>query len=409
MNPQAITTEDPASDIRNEIATRSGVAEPAGKIWFHKTAAAVIDAERCVGCGGCLAACPSRSISIGTDGRPTLTKMCTGCSACWDYCPLGGLRAERLTRADAAPDGGDLGPVLAAYSARAGQRSGGAQDGGVVTGLLAALIDAGHVDGALVTRRRDTFHGEPFIATSAEEVREAAGSVYHQSHPLDLLARPLPPGVERIAMVGTPCQLSVLRALQRFPWRYRRSAAGAVRLAIGLFCTRSFDPVRLMRTLLGAGVDVSRVARLDVRDGQLVLTGHEGEEISRGPVGEFRESSLGGCDECADFAGLAADLAVGNVGSEPGSSTVLVRTEAGAKAWEAAAGNIHAEPLAELEAVRRMAARNRARAERHLARGYDPSGPLRISYPEHLEAYSDTKRAPVAPPAHRSHHYDVSC
>ncbi len=31
------------------------------------------------------------------------------------------------------------------------------------------------------------------------------------------------------------------------------------------------------------------------------------------------------------------------------------------------------------------------------------------AYAEHLRAYGGTDRAPVPPPPHRSHHYEVSC
>ncbi len=198
---------DPAADIRDLVAAASEVAELPDKIWFHKTAAAVIDADRCVGCGGCIAACPSRSLAVAVDGRPTLVRMCTGCSSCWDFCPLAGLRVERLTRdRDGAAEPSELGRIEAAYSARALVPAEGAQDGGVVTALLAALLEAGEIDGAIVTRRRDAFVGEAILATSADEVREAAGSVYEQSYPLRLLTEPLPDGIRRLAMVGTPCQ-----------------------------------------------------------------------------------------------------------------------------------------------------------------------------------------------------------
>jgi coenzyme F420 hydrogenase subunit beta len=62
---------DPARDVRDDIMDENGVPELLDKIWFHKTASAVIDADRCVGCGACIAACPSRSIGVGTDGLPT--------------------------------------------------------------------------------------------------------------------------------------------------------------------------------------------------------------------------------------------------------------------------------------------------------------------------------------------------
>lgn len=397
---------DPAADVRDQIMASSGVPEPLDKIWFHKTAAAVIDADRCVGCGSCIAACPSRSLAVGADGTPTLVRMCTGCSACWDYCPLAGLRVEKLNRQD--PDD-PVGEVRAAVSARAATRPEGAQDGGAVTTLLATLMERGFIDGAVLTRRVDAFVGTPVLATSPEEVRGAAGSVYHQSHTLTLLNERAPAGMERIAFVGTPCQISGLRALQRFPWTNRDTLADRVVLAVGLLCTRSFDPRRLIPALAGAGVDVRRVRKIDVRDGRLVAAGADGEELLSRPVRELGAAALRGCDECADFAALGADLAVGNVGSDQGESTVLVRTEAGMDAWARAAGAFDEVSMEDLDTVRRLAAKNLSRARRNLEREYDPDGSLWISYEEHLTDYEGTERAPAKPPRSRSHHYTVAC
>ncbi len=77
--------------IRDQM---NDIEEAPGKVWFWELEAAVIDADRCVQCGACVAACPSDSIGIGADDLPKLVKMCTGCSLCWDFCPRGGLRYE---------------------------------------------------------------------------------------------------------------------------------------------------------------------------------------------------------------------------------------------------------------------------------------------------------------------------
>ncbi len=407
---------DPSLNIRDEIASLSGMPELPEKIWFHKTAAAVIDANRCVGCGGCIAACPSRSIGVADDGKPTLVKMCTGCSACWDYCPMAGLRVERLSnllRQQPLERDNDvdevLGTVRASYSAKAVARAGLAQDGGVVTGILAALLESGEIDGAIMSAREDAFHGRSFIATTVEEIRSGAGSVYHQSHALSVLNQPLAQGVERLAFVGTPCQISVLRALQRYPWRYRATAAHAVVLTIALFCTRSFDPDRLMSSMAGQGIEADSVARIDIRQGQLVAQVADGRELLRRPVKEFSEAALSGCDECPDFSGLNADLAVGNVGSDAGYSTLLVRTEAGEKAIASLKDGLTLRGMEDLAPIVAIAVQDKKRAERNSARGIDPQGGLWVSYSEHLSRYSGTKRMPKAPPSFRSYHFDVSC
>src|SRR3712207_8414688 len=81
-------------DIRELM---NDIEEAAGKVWFWDLEQAVIDADRCVQCGVCVAACPTDSIGIGDDDLPELVKMCTGCSLCWDFCPRGGRSEEHTS------------------------------------------------------------------------------------------------------------------------------------------------------------------------------------------------------------------------------------------------------------------------------------------------------------------------
>jgi coenzyme F420 hydrogenase subunit beta len=397
---------DPARDVRDDIMDANGVPEMLDKIWFHKTASAVIDADRCVGCGACIAACPSKSIGVGSDALPTLVRTCTGCSACSDYCPMAGFRPEKLNK---QVEDDPVGPMQQAVSARALERPDGAQDGGAVTTLLATLMERGVIDAVIQTQKLDAFVGTPVLATTVEQVLTGAGSVYHQSEALSMLNERCPEGVERIALVGTPCQISGLRAIQKFPWERRDTLATKVTLAIGLFCTRSFDPKKLIPMVAAEGVNLGKVSKIDIREGKLVAATREGEELMKKPVKDFHQASLKGCDECADFAALGADLVVGNIGSEPGTSTVLIRTDAGMDAWVRAAGAFEDAPIEDLSAVKRLALRNLDRAKKNLKREYDPEGPLWISYTEHLDDYEGTDREAASPPPFRSHHYTVAC
>ncbi|MGC9961945.1 MAG: Coenzyme F420 hydrogenase/dehydrogenase, beta subunit C-terminal domain [Acidimicrobiales bacterium] len=403
--------------IRSEM---SGISEAPGKVWFWELAAAVIDADRCVQCGACVAACPTDSIGIGTDDLPKLVKMCTGCSLCWDFCPRGGLAYEstwlapydgpvstplddwRITGVDPAPG---LGRVTEKVAARAPSgdtlSAQHAQDGGVVTAILLASLAAGEIDGAVVARE-DPDHpwkGVPHLATTPAEIRAASGSFYNQTMALaclDLASAGLPSNA-RIAVVGTPCEIQGVKALQARQWRRGASRVDAVALTIALLCTKSFDYRKLMVRELSEsrGLSLADVGKVDVIHGRMIVEDRSGGTLVDEPVKNFHGAALKGCDECADFLGRAADISVGSVGSRPGYSSVIVRTEAGGRAWARVRDDLDVGELDAPEALERLDRLDKKIASQALQRPFDPDGPLFIDFAEHVTFYGGTDRAPV--------------
>ncbi len=420
--------------IRDEM---SGVEEVPGKTWFWELEAAVIDAGRCIQCGACVAVCPSDSIGIGGDDLPELVKMCTGCSLCWDFCPRGGLRYEatwplieetpvslshrrngngtRPRSEDDEPAGGadsgwsitggpasdGLGVMRDAHTARVADGMPGAQDGGVVSAILVAALEAGELDGVLLAREDDNkpWKGVAHLARTAEEVAASAGSFYNQTMGLghlDLGRHDLPRD-PKIAVVGTPCEVQAIRAMQARPWTWGKSRVDAVVLTIALLCTKSFDYRGLMLRELRdrRGVLLSQVGKVDVIHGRMIVEDREGNRIVDEPVRDFHGAALKGCDECADFLGHGADISVGSVGSDEGYSSVLVRTEAGRTAFERARNGLEVRGLDSAEPLHKLSGFDKKVALRTLARPFDPDGPLFVDFEEHLRAYGETDRAPV--------------
>jgi coenzyme F420 hydrogenase subunit beta len=383
--------------IRDQM---NDIDEAPGKVWFWDLDEAVIAADRCIECGTCVAVCPSDSIGIGDDGLPAFVKMCTGCSLCWDYCPRGGLRHEATWKLTSSAGNGQA--VRERYSARARPDLAGAQDGGVVSTVLIALLEAGELDGVLLARESATerWKGEAFLARTPAEVVECAGSFYNQTMALahlDLGKLDLPPN-PRIALVGTPCEVEGLKAMQARPWTWGSAVPDAIVLTIALLCTKSFNYEKLMVDEIQRkrGIPLEDIGRVDVVRGKLIVQDHQGETLVSEPIRDFHGAALKGCDECTDFLGGAADLSVGSVGSDDGWSSVLVRSQAGKAAIARAQDRLELRDLERPQALEKLDALDKKIAFEHLERPFDPDAPLFIDYTEHLDAYHGTDRAPVS-------------
>ncbi len=415
--------------LREEM---NGIPEPPGKVWFWELEAGVIDANRCIQCGTCVAVCPSNSIGIDIDTNlPELVKMCTGCSLCWDFCPRGGLRYEALwppstiegqteeaeiapeqVRSDSSdtywkitggPPADGLGAVVESFAVRASAKIEDVQDGGAVSALLIGLLAAGEIDGALVSKPSsdpdEQWKGIATIATTADEIRAASGSFYNQTMALaelDISKYSLP-AKPRLAVVGTPCEVQGIRAMQARRWPTGQHRVDAVVLTIALLCTKNFDYEALtMRELRDRrGVDLDRVSKMDVIKGRMIVEYRDGELAVDEPVKAFHGAALKGCDECADFLGRSADIAVGSVGSFDGWTSVIVRTERGRLAFQAARAKLDVRSLDDPDALIRLDNLDKKIANRSLQRKLDPDAPLFIDYEEHVRNYSGTDRQAV--------------
>ena len=397
--PEGVDLETPGYGIRREM---NDIDTPDDKTWFMELDAAVIDDGRCIQCGTCVASCPSDSIGIGDDGLPELVKMCTGCSLCWDFCPRGGLRYERQWKITGGDDNvKGAGDPITEFSAKVGeawQRN--AQDGGVVTAVLSTLIEEGEIDGALVATESDDepWKAESFLATTHEELVANAGSFYNQTmalgnldlerweHKLDV-----PIEEASLALVGTPCEIEGIRALQDFEWEYGSQEEGvrAIDYTVALMCTKNFNYYKLVGEQLEEkrGVSPEDIGKMDVLDGRMMVYDHDGDMIVDEDVEEFHDAALKGCNECADFTGYCADLTVGSVGSSDEYSSVIVRTEQGLKAWELVEPDLEYHDLEDRSAVGKLQGWDKKNAFESLERPFDPDAPRFIDYTDHAENY----------------------
>ena len=279
---------------------------------------------------------------------------------------------------------------------RASARSDSVQDGGAVTAILSALLAAGEIDGAVVrmpgTDPDEPWKGVATVATTPAELAAASGSFYNQTMALaalDLTGYSLP-AKPRLAVVGTPCEVEGIRAMQARRWSTGAHRVDAVVLTIALMCTKSFDYEGLILRKLRdeRRVDLDRVSKIDVIRGRMIVEYADGQLAVDEPVKEFHDVALKGCEECADFLGRGADLSVGSVGSMDGWTSVLVRTERGRLAFEKARPRLDVRGLDDPAALVRLDNLDKRIALKALQRAFDPDGPMFIDYEDHVRNYA---------------------
>ncbi len=315
----------------------------------------------CGSCGGCVSFCSAgelNALHFGSDGFPEYADedRCLKCGICYLVCPQVKVLDHELGQRFGWE--GPSGPYRSIRSARTTdtETASVATDGGVVTSLLVRALESGIIDGALVSRRTGPFSRQPAVATTRKELIEAAGSHFGETAHLGEMGNAYTSFVptireigklrrrklERVALVGTPCQVYSLRKMQLL----RVVPSDAVKLVIGLFCMESFAFNEETRSHLGEhlGVPLDDIVKLNVKD-DVILTKSTGEEIHV-PFEVVDEIARPACLACPDFASDFADLSCGGLGSPAGYTTVVIRTAEGDKLYSNARRGGFIEELA---------------------------------------------------------------
>jgi len=298
----------------------------------------------CGKCGGCLAFCSAgefNALAAGDNGTPVIVdeSKCLHCGICYLICPqVRALDQELRSKTGWKPP---IGPQRVLVSARAHSPKirRVATDGGVVTALLTYALKKHLIQAAIVSRQVGPLSREPMVATSPEELIEAAGSHFDESQTVRSLGEQyttFSPGVrevkalgkrdfDKIALVGTPCQIFTVRKMQLL----NVLPADSIVLTIGLFCMENFSfGARTRRALERAlSVKLGQIRKLNVKDDVTVTTAKK--EVIHIPFSVVDEFARPACFACTDFSSEYADISCGGIGSPDGYTTALVRTTAG--------------------------------------------------------------------------------
>ena len=302
----------------------------------------VITPGLCTGCGACVASCQFNALDIASR-EPKLVGKCEGCNICYYECPQTGDSAKLaeyvFSQASPNPDIGVYGKAFSVKMKDPKIRK-KCQDGGAVTSMLTWLLKKDFIDGAVVTGfEGESWKPEPKVALPPDEITQCAGTKYTSSPILlglrdavDLYLK------ERLAIVGTPCQINAVRRMQ-FGDRAFHHLADSVKLVIGLFCMESFYYEKLKKFVgRKLKIPLENVSKFDIKKGNFVVYSKQGSKREV-DVKALKNCVNTSCSVCLDFTCELADISVGAVGSPLGRSTVLVRTKVGAEAFKVARNN----------------------------------------------------------------------
>lgn len=306
----------------------------------------------CHRCGGCVTFCSAvnyGALELDPDGKPRYgaIEKCIECGLCHAICPeIDELEAETRERvAWNAPIGRVIETTVARAADPAVRQK--ATDGGVVTALLIHLLERGRIDGAIVTRQTGPFQRQPFLATSTDEIKEAAGFFFDTSHGMKSFSDQyltfssieefdpmMKKGLKRVALVGTPCQIKSVRRMQALGL----VPSDAIQFCLGLFCSGNFIFGEEQRRQLAefGGFDWSQVRKINIKDDLMVHL--KDGAVKRIPVDDLHVLRRYACRYCPDYSSEFADVSFGGVGAEEGWTTVILRSPLGRAAFTDALG-----------------------------------------------------------------------
>jgi coenzyme F420 hydrogenase subunit beta len=307
----------------------------------------------CQRCGGCVAFCTALNygaLELDEEGRPRYKSdhKCIEGGLCYAICPETHELDEEL-KAHVAWEP-PMGRVIDASVAKAINPDihARATDGGVVTALLLHLFEKGHIDGAIVTKETGVFQRKPWLATSKEELIESAGFHFDASHGIELFSElysTYSPSVvkvgfmgakrlDRVAFVGTPCQVNTIRRIQAL----HMEPSNAVTILFGLFCTGNFifGPEQKRRLEEIGRFRWDDVSKINLKEDLMIHL--KNKEIRHIPTDQLGFMKRNACGYCSDYTSEFADLSFGGLGAPEGWTTVITRSAIGQKVMTEARG-----------------------------------------------------------------------
>ncbi len=222
----------------------------------------------------------------------------------------------------------------------------GAQWTGITTALAACLLETGVVDAVLTVAPDpdDKWKPMPVIVTDPAALAHVRGMRMGYAPTLALLEPARAAGHKRIAMIGIPCQVYALRALE--------AELGLERLyVIGTPCSDNTTTANFHQFLALLDPKPETVSYLEFRaDFRVELRFEDGRPMRTVPFLQLPISQLPDdffpmtCKTCVDYTNRLADITVGYMGGD-GDQWLIVRNGRGAELLALLGDRLATSPL----------------------------------------------------------------
>jgi coenzyme F420 hydrogenase subunit beta len=292
----------------------------------------VWELEKCSGCGACVSCC-SRGVLGFTEGHEhpvhrTIERRMGGTVSRLDPCSTCHAPCETVCPQFTEVAVGDIETVVSARTSLTSERSRfGDLLSDVLNQLLVTALEGDFIDGAII-HDVDRWPWATFsrIVTCPDEVYACAGHQLIWSPTLVSLSEAVHErGLERLAIVGSPCVMSAARLIQSSRDKELEAYRKAIRFLIGRFCEGMLNQEIVSKMMEGEmGISPRSMARMDRSkdDRALSITGYDGQvrEISLANVQKFLRK---GCARCTDYLADRSDISIGYAGSRHGYCTII--------------------------------------------------------------------------------------
>jgi coenzyme F420 hydrogenase subunit beta len=209
----------------------------------------------------------------------------------------------------------------------------GAQWTGITTRIAEKLLLAGEVDAviAMAPHPDDPWRPMPVVVTRAEDMAGCRGMRMGYAPLIALVEPALAQGYKRLAVIGIPCQIYALRALQ--PELEREHGLQKL-FVIGTPCSDNTTTERFHEFLALITPKPENVTYLEFRADYHVEIRMRSGEVRALPFLSLPLSQLPPdffpmtCRTCVDYTNVLSDITVGYMGGQ-GQQWLLVRNERG--------------------------------------------------------------------------------